>query len=219
MDETPHPNVILPAIVVSLLLFAGVFWAYQSAKNSTSHIVLPGGITYVGPTPTTGTPDSRKQETEGKIPIPPDTKLVERKGVLFPYSFFYPETLSLGVFPNDPYDGITVFYPGTDANTNIFFRVENLTKLGKRAYIGKPMEYANTWWKDYAWKGVSKVTTFTNKNGLTGYRASYVNDKGETPYDHVFFEVPKRNDLIIWISGKLFAPAVFNQLIDTVKWQ
>lgn len=218
MDNEPHPRIFLPTLFVSIVLFVGVFWAYNTAKDREESIVLPGGITYLGPSPTQKT-ENREQRTDGKIPVPKDAKWVERKGQTLPYTFEYPETLSLGVFPNDPYDSVTVFYEGTDANANIFFRVDNLNTLGKTHYIKNPEEYARNWWRDYAWNGVSGITTFTNKQGLTGYRASYLTSDNTTTYDHVFFEVPDRNDLIIWMSGKLFERDVFDRMVNSVTWK
>ncbi len=201
MEETPHLRTFIPAVIVSIILFLGVLLAFQSAKSRPGTIVLPGGITYLGPTPTTPS-----------APISPRSLTwVTREGTIYPYSFDYPESMRLGVFPNDPTDSVTAFIDGTDANTNIFFRMETLK--------GKPMDYAQNWWKQYSWKGVSSVTTFTNTNGLKGYRAAYINDNNQTPYDHVFFEVPGRKDLIIWISGKLFSQPDFDTLINSITWK
>lgn len=218
MEDSPDPKVLLYALGISVVVCAGVYFAYQSAKSRTGTIVLPGGITYLGPTPTTQTTIESPPSTGGKIPIAADAKWIERKGTIYPYVFLYPETLSLGVFPKDPYDSITVFYGNTDANTNIFFRVDDLTKQHKTAYVGKPMEYAQNWWKDYSWKGVSTVTAFTNSNGLKGYRATYLDQSDKTPYDHVFFEVPGHTELIIWVNGKLFTQDTFDKLVDSIAW-
>jgi len=215
MEEKPNFRTYTPAVILSIVLFIGVFIAFQSAKSRPSSIVLPGGITYLGPSPS---PRISPISQSSHIPVSSDAKWVERKGALFPYTFMYPETLNLGMFPNDPYDSLTVFYEGTDANANIFFRIEDLNKLNKSSYIGKPKEYAQNWWKDYAWKGVANVSEFTNSKGLRGFRAKYLNEKGETPYDHVFFEVPNRKDLIIWISGKLFDQPVLDTMVDAVTW-
>ena len=81
------------------------------------------------------------------------------------------------------------------------------------------MEYAGDWWKEYNWKGVASVSAFTNSKGLKGYRAKYLNDQNTTSYDHIFFEVPGRKDLIIWLSGKLFSQPDFDKLIDSVAWE
>lgn len=215
MDESAHPRVFIFSLIIGALLLFLVVGSFFHAKNRTGTVVLPGGITYIGPTPT-------KQPTaatsDGKIPISESVAWVEKKGSVFPYTFEYPQSLSLGVFPNDPYDAVTIFYGDTDSNANIFFRVENLTTLKKTQYAGKTKEYANTWWKDYAWKRVASITPFTNSHGLSGYRAAYENDKGIVPYEHVFLDVPGHPNLVIWISGKLFSETVFNTLIDSVRW-
>ena len=229
MEDSSQSRIILPAMIVSALLFIGVFIAFQSSKSRPSTIVLPGGNTYLGPSPAPFIAVNTATTLSGKIPIPEQTHWVTKNGTIFPYSFSYPEMLSLGVFPDDPYDAITVFYPGTDTNANIFFRVEDLTKLNKEQYIGKPLEYAGAWWKEYRWKGVASVSEFTNRNGLKGYRAKYLNDQGQTPYDHIFFEVPASPNasqggpgtpnLIIWLSGNIFTPEVFDDIVDSVAWQ
>jgi hypothetical protein len=215
MEDTAPSRFLIPAVIVSIVLLILVFGAFQSAKSRTGDIVLPGGITYVGPTPS----PTEALTKGGTLPIPADVKWTEYQGKTHPYSFMYPQTLSLGVFPNDPYDSVTIFYENTDANANIFFRVEDLNKLNKSQFVGKLQEYVRNWWKDYNWKGVASVTDVTNSNGLKGYRATYTNEKGEAPYEHVFFEVPGKPNLVIWISGRLFAQEVFNTLVESVAWQ
>jgi hypothetical protein len=217
METDPKPTkILMPAILVSLMMFGAVYIAFRSALSRPGTVVLPGGITYLGSSPT---PTPTVEVAAGTIPIATDAKWTAYTGKRYPYAFQYPSSLSIGWFPNDPYDAVTVFYANTDSNANVFFRVDDLTKLHKTDYIGKPMAYAQNWWKDYTWKGVSSVTEFTNANGLTGYRATYIDETDKTPYDHVFFTVPGRNDLIIWVSGKLFAPEVFDKIVDSVAWR
>lgn len=219
MERSSEKQVIIPAAILSAILLVGVFFSYVSARQKTGTVVLPGGVTYLGPTPTVTQKSGDTSQTDGKIHVAQGVTWRERTGVSFPYAFMYPETLALGVFPDDLYDSVTVFYQNTDANANIFFRVENLTTLKKQQYIGKPMEYAAIWWKDYNWEGVEKVSAFTNSAGLKGYRATYRDNLGKTPYDHVFFEVPEKPNLVIWISGRLFAPDVFDRIIQSVTWK
>lgn len=216
MEEETGPRLLILPMTISAILIIVVLGAFFSAKNRTGTVVLPGGITYLGPTPTTI--PVRPSNTAGAIPIPTNISWVTRKGTVFPFSFSYPESLSLGVFPNDPYDAVTIFYPGTDANANIFIRIENLVKLNKSGYKGNIEEYAKDWWKDYTWKGSASITPFMNKAGLTGYRAKYLNSSDTTPYDHVFFEVPNEPHLVIWMSGRLFEPHVFDRIVDSVSW-
>lgn len=223
MPEEPTPPNPTPALVAAAVLLSlltvGVVASYRQAKTRTGTIVLPGGVTYLGPstTPTI----RRPQVAEGKISIPDDASWALYQGKIFPYSFSYPTTLSLGVFPNDPFDGVTFFMNDTDSQQNIFFRVEDLNKIPDQAkYIKQPkIEYARNWWRQYTWSGVSGVTELTNTQGLKGYRAKYIDSTGKSPFDHVFFEVPERSELVIWLSGKLFGQAVFDRIVDSVAWQ
>ena len=219
MEDIPNRKTIGIALTISALLISGVIFSFSNAKKQQGQIVLPAGGTYLGPTPTAGKPDIRFSGLEARvIPVSNDATWVQNKGKLFPYSFSYPDSLSLGVFTNDPFDGVTIFYGNTRPEENLFFRVENLTTINKKEYIGKPMDYAQNWHKDYRWSGVSSVTAFTNTKGLKGYRAKYLDENGKIPYDHVFFEAPADKNLIIWISGKLFEPTVFDKLVDSVTW-
>lgn len=224
MDKSAKYTFIV-AIGISLTLTFLVVLSFQSAKRRSGTIVLPGGITYLGPTNS----ETSKPATMflGKIPVPADAQWVEYKGKRFPYSFSYPETLSLGVFPNDPFDSVTVFLPNTDARENLFLRVESLK--GTPYEAKSILEYAENWWRGYSWKGLASVTKFTNSKGLVSYRAKYLDDQGKTPYDHVFFEIPaqpnasqggtNRPELVLWLSGKLLTAEVFGRIVDSVSWQ
>lgn len=203
--EDSHVDIrsYIPFIIVTLVLFFSVIWAYQSAKNRTSMIVLPAGNTYLGPSPSPSSPSTQNSVTSSTWST--------WKGAMFPYTFSYPSAMSLGLFPDDPTDSVTAFIDGTDASSNIFFRVEKLT--------GSVKDYAENWWKQYNWKGLKTISEFTNSNGLKGYRATYMSDKGDTPYDHVFLEVPEKKDLVIWISGRLFSKGDFDRLVTSVSWK
>jgi hypothetical protein len=218
MDEEIHPKTLVPAIVVAGIILAFVVIAYQWSKSRPSSIVLPGGITYLGPTPTVLIPQPTQKPFDGKIAVEPNATWAERKGKIFPYTFLFPGSIALGEFPSDPYDSVTLFYPGTDANSNIFFRVEDLNKLNKKQYVGNLKSYAQDWWKDYNWTGVASISALTTQKGLSGYRASYTDSKGETSYDHVFLAVPNRADLVIWASQKLFSTSVFNRFVESISW-
>lgn len=222
MEDSPSTKIIGVAVVISIVLIAGVYIAFSTAKKQQGQVVLPGGVTYLGPTPTATPkqPDTHFSLLQASIiPVPNDATWNIYEGKVFPYSFSYPAPLSLGMFPNDPYDGVTIFYGNTSAQENLFFRVDNLTTLKKTDYIGKPVEYANNWYKDYTWSDVESVVAFTNSTGMKGYRAKYLDSTGKTPYDHVFFEVPGDPTRMIWITGRLFDHATFEKLIDSVSWK
>jgi len=206
---------VFSAVVSTFVVLTGiVLLAYLYSRPRVGTVVLPGGITYLGPTES-ATPVSRvkRQVSSEKISVPTDSALATQTGKKYPYSFLYPSSLSLGVFPNDPFDAVTIFWGDTNPQENLLLRVETLkdTKKSKKDYV-------LDWWKDYTWKGVSDITEFTNSKGLKGYRAKYLDSSGSSPFDHVFFEAPGRPELVIWLSGKMLEQGVFDKIVDSVTW-
>ena len=206
---------VFSAVASTFVVLTGiVLLAYLYSRPRGGAIVLPGGITYLGPTES-ATPVSRvkRQVSSEKISVPTDSALATQTGKKYPYSFLYPSSLSLGVFPNDPFDAVTIFWGDTNPQENLLLRVETLkdTKKSKKDYV-------LDWWKDYTWKGVSDITEFTNSKGLKGYRAKYLDSSGSSPFDHVFFEAPGRPELVIWLSGKMLEQGVFDKIVDSVTW-
>ncbi len=214
-ETTPYDlKQVLPVVGITFfVLVAIVILAYLYSRPRGGAIVLPGGVTYLGHSPTLPT-------TPGKISVPADATWDTQTGKKYPYSFLYPASLSLGVFPGDPFDAVTIFWGDTNPQENLLLRVENLKEMkGKEGYIKKSKkDYVLDWWKEYNWKGVSDVAAFTNSKGLTGYRAKYLDTSGSSPYDHVFFEVPGRPELVIWLSGKMLAQEVFDKIVESVTW-
>jgi len=202
------------AIALVVILTAAVVASYAYAKKQTGTIILPAGVTYLGPTPTPPPPSG------AWIPIPSNVSWGTQKGKRYPYSFSFPTNLALGVFPGDPFDPVTIFWGNTNPSENIFFRVENLNEMqGTSAFIDKPkIDYASFWWKQYNWKGVATVTQFTNSKGLVGYRAKYLNSEGKTLLDNIFFEVPGRPELVIWMASKLIDSTTFDRMADSLAW-
>lgn len=217
--------IVLGAFVVLMVVSVASF---RYAKNRTPQIVLPNGLTYTGPaSPNRGEPTATPPQAsapalspDGTIPVPKDVTWTTQTGKVYPYSFSYPSVLSLGVFPGDPFDSVTIFWGSTNPQENLLLRVEDLTKIpGMGEYVGKSKkEYAGIWWKQYSWKGVTSVTEFTNNKGLKGHRATYTDSSGKSSYDNVFFEVPARPNLVIWMASKLLTPEVFDIIVDSVSW-
>lgn len=204
----------LPAVGIAFLVLTGiVLLAYQYSRPRPGTIVLPGGITYLGPSPTAQETRDRRQETSWKIPVPEDSVWATQTGKKYPYSFLYPSSLSLGVFPNDPFDAVTIFWKDTNPQENLLLRVETIKDKKK-----PKKDYVLDWWKDYTWKGVADISEFTNSKGLKGYRAKYLDASGTSPFDHVFFEVPDRPELVLWLSGKMLEQGVFDKIVDSVAW-
>lgn len=221
MNETKddYLKTLVTAITISSTLVILIFMFHEWTKPRTSTVVLPGGITYLGPSPTEKNQTSPDEQKSNGIAI--DTSDWKSfSGSLYPFSFSYPKSLELGVFPSDPFDSVTIFWGNTNSQENVFFRVENLNKIKDAAsYITKPKdEYVATWWKQYAWKGVESVTKFTTSQGLVSYRAKYKDGTGNVPYDNVFLEVPGKPELVIWMATRLLSPEVFDKIVDSVRW-
>lgn len=203
MDETK--KVLVVAVAAFLILTAAAVAAYRYSASRPGSLVIPGGVTYLGPTPT---------QAQG------GAAWVEQKGKIFPYSFSYPSSLSLGVFPDDPFDAVTIFWGNTNPQENLLLRIEDLNKIpNMKNYVGKSKKsYVENWWKQYNWKGVASVSEFTNSKGLKGYRAKYTDAGGTSPHDNIFFEIPGRPELVIWMSGKLLEQSIFDRIVDSVTW-
>lgn len=206
-------KIIAVTTIGFIILIVITIGSYLYAKKRTATIVLPGGITYLGPSMNSYLPPLQT----GKITISQNSSWLTYSGKIFPYSFSYPSAISLSVFPNDSFDSVTV---STNPIENVFLRVENLSKLKDMSKYISPdkKEYASIWWKQYSWKGLGSITEFTNSHGLKGYRAKYIDGSGQTPYDNVFFEVPQHPELVIWLSGKLFEDIVFDKIVDSINW-
>lgn len=214
----------LQTVVIALGAFAILtivtIASFQYAKGQPVSIVLPNGLTYVGPSPTAQTQNETYNTQSGKIPVSEGVSWTTQTGKIFPYSFSYPSTLSLGVFPGDSFDSVTIFWGNTNPQENLLLRVEDLNKnANMKQYINRPKkEYVNAWWKQYTWKGVASISEFTNSKGMSGYRAKFKDTSGKTPYDNIFFEVPNKSNLVIWMSTKLLEPTVFDKIVDSVSW-
>lgn len=204
------------AVTIIVLLTGATFLSYWYAKGRPGSIVIPAGNTYLGPSTSPSPPPPQT----GRVSVPPNDEVATQIGKVFPFSFSYPKSLSLGVFPGDPFDSVTIFWGNTNPQENLLLRVENVKDIANaRPYLNKPkIEYARDWWKQYNWKGVDSVVQFTNAKGLIGYRAKYKDATGQSPFDHVFFEVPNRPELVIWMSGKLLDQATFDAIVDSVSW-
>ena len=203
--------------VGSVFILAGaVLTAYRFSQTKKSDIVLPGGVTYLGATPTLAVePTAVPAKFIASATVP----YKEKTGVNYPFSFSYPETLPLVVFTNDPTDSVAIDWANIPPQNNILFNIELIEKRDK-SMIGKPkMEYVRNWWQYFSGlKGVNSVTPFTNLGGLKGYRAQYINNAGTAPNADIFFEVPGRNDIMIHLANGILDESIFERIVDSLKW-
>jgi hypothetical protein len=218
-EEIVLPKNIILAVVISgiaaIVLFGLVFMAYKYANRVPGSILLPGGTTYLGPT------ETPKPRNPNLFYAEESTPLKEWKGTIYPYTIQYPETMSPGLFPNDPYDSVTIFWKDSDPNQNIFLRVENLEKdKNAKQFIGKPLrDYAEYWGKQYVWTTIKNYSEFTTDKGFKSNWVLFSDANGNESGDNYFMMVPNHPEIIIWMSSKIIEQKTFDRLVDTLEWK
>ena len=200
-----------------VLLLVGIFAWHSWTQNRESKLVLHSGYTYTGPTPT----PAQTTNTTGKFTVPADAPWTTINGVLYPYSFEAPSSLTLVRLPNDQFDIYAISWNNQSPESNVLIGVDNLNRTAQlKPYINKPtISYVEDWWKQFgALTGVTTITPFTNKNTMKGYRARYKIGGNPSPTEDIFFEVPKRPELVIHLSSGVLSDEVFNRILDTLNW-
>jgi len=206
-------GVILGTGTIAVIVWAG--WTYSQKQGLK--ITLPGGATYTGEQSSGFTTDNPPTAPQ-RFTAPVDVKWVTYQGKTYPYSFSYPETLSLASFPNDPLDAVGIAWGNLNPQFNILLDVENIQEIDPQ-YVGNTEEFVRNWWRRFSGlKDVLSVDKFTNAQGLKGYKAVYVNLAGQTPNLDVFFEVPDDPKLVIHLANGILDPLIFNRIIDSVRW-
>jgi len=214
---------VIVALGITIILTVAVITTFVKAKNHPGKIILPGGITYVG---------MREGNTNNQVTIPTENTdsvytaeasvpWVTYKGTLYPYSFSYPKTLKLVTFDNDAGDPVAIDWNNGDPRGRILLSVIDITKeSGLKEYVGKPKkELVQNWWRQFGGlTGISSFTAFTNKNGMVGYRAKFVNKEGQSPNTDVFFEVAGKPNLLVRVANGILDPTLFDKIVDSVNW-
>jgi hypothetical protein len=216
-----YSKIIIAAGVTMVILTIITIGAYQYAKKRSGVVVLPGGITYLGPSIAPTSPPA--PPAPSKFTAAANVEWKDFKGKTRPFTFSYPSTLTLVTYPNDVTESVSFSWNNIPAQSNIMFRINdiNATEPKMVPYIDKPkIEYVKNWWTQYTGglKGVSSVTEFTNSKGMKGYKAKYLNHANQTPNDDIFFEVPGRTDLMIRFGNGQLDATVFDRIIDTFYW-
>jgi len=229
--KIPSTNspVVLLCFSISLFLCSIFYLSYHLANTNKGKIAIPAGKTYLGPPANnpswTNYSEEKKEEKQPEQTVfiaDEKSKWIMWIGKTFPYQFFYPETLQLSGFPNDPNDSVGIAWDGKKPAENILINVIDLSKNTTFVpYVKKPKkEFVSNWWKQFSGlTGVSPITEFTNKKGLKGYKARFINTKGETPNLDVFFEIPKNPTLMIRIANGIIDPPVFDTIVESVEWK
>ncbi len=202
------------------LTIGALYITYRYSLLQSSSIILPGGVTYLGPSSTvkpilpTLTLKPRKLFTASE-----NDKWIKFRGIIYPYSFNYPESLKLVVFPKDKLDSVAFSFENVDPKVNIILNIEKISDRDP-LLTGKPViDYVKNWYKYFSGlKGVDKIDAFQNINNLKGYRAVYINNVDQTPNVDVFFEIPGNNNLIIHLANGNLDPSIFDRIVDSVDW-
>lgn len=211
MDMT---KVIIVAIGITAVLTSLVVWTWMDAAGKTGTIVIPAGNTYLGPN--TPMPQNTVQPSNGgEFTTSPETPWHEIRGAKYPYVMSVPTTLAL-IQPagDNPYDLYEISWGSYDPASTVLVGVDYKVDQ-KEAKI----DYVRRWWTQFSGlKGTASIDPFTNSKGLKGYKAKYINSAGETPNLDVFFEVPEHPELIIHLANGILNPAVFDKIVDSVRW-
>jgi hypothetical protein len=224
-EDTPKTNIVklgVLAIAAIALVTVGTLVAVQYSKKRSGTIVLPGGVTYLGPSPTAVPAQTDTVAPAALFTADANTEWTTFKGHKYPYSFSYPKTLTIVVFPNDVLDAAAIAFSNIPAQQNILANVDDISKNDKmKQYAGTQSKdkYVENWWKQFGGlKGVSSIKAFVNTKGLHGYRTKFINTAGQTPNEDVFFEVPAHPELVIRLANGILDKPIFDRIIDTVGW-
>lgn len=203
-----------------LLLIGALYITYRYSLLQSNNIILPGGVTYLGPSSTTKPLLPTLTVKPRKLfAAPSDDKWVIFHGSVYPYSLNHPQSLNLVVFPKDKSDSIAFSFDNVDPRVNILLNIEKISDRDP-LLTGKPViDYVKNWYKYFSGlKGVDKIDAFQNVNNLKGYRAVFINDVNQTPNVDVFLEIPGNNDLVIHLANGNLDPAIFDRIVDSVNW-
>lgn len=219
LESGPDFAKLAIATVIGVFLLGGaVYAAYRYSQKQASNIVLPGGVTYLGPSPN---PASAEQPPTAPLRFTASSDVTwdVYTGKIYSYSFSYPSTLPLAVFPGDVSESVAITWGNIPPQQNILFNIEFIDKRDT-SFLSRPkIEYVKNWYKFFSGlKGIAKVERFTNTNGLKGYKASYINYADATPNVDVFFEVPTQPNIMIHLANGILDPVIFDRILDTLKW-
>ncbi len=221
MSTTSGNHQKLIFLIFSILLLIGALYiTFRYSLLQSNNIILPGGVTYLGPSSTTKPiPPTLTVKPRKVFTAPSDDKWVIFHGSIYPYSLNHPQSLNLVVFPKDKSDSVAFSFDNIDPRVNILLNIEKISDRDPRL-SGKPIiDYVKNWYKYFSGlKGVDKIDAFQNVNNLKGYRAVFINDVNQTPNVDVFLEIPGSNDLVIHLANGNLDPSIFDRIVDSVNW-
>lgn len=212
-------KLIIASVITVILIAIAISVSYFHSQQARSEIVLPGGITYLGPSTVPSVSDLAGNNPEKKFTTSSDTSWDTHTGLTYPYSFSYPSTLKLVVFPSDPNDSVAFDWNGIPVEQNILLNIEKVNARFPELVDKPKSEYVKVWYTSFpGLKSLGKMEEFTTPTGLKGYKAWYTNTSGEMPNVDIFLEVPTDKNLLIHLANGRLEDNVFNQIVDSVRW-
>lgn len=221
-NNNNRPDIIKLTFIAGLgiiILIGSIYAAYRYSQSKSGNIMLPNGTTYLGPSPTKVVSE-QPPTAPLRFTAPSDVAWLTYTGKIYPYSFSYPSTLPIVVFPGDGLDSVAIAWGNIPPQQNILLNMEFINSRDP-ALVGKPkIEFVKNWYKFFSGlKGLGKFESFTNVNALKGYKASFINYSGATPNIDVFIDIPNDNNLMVHLANGILDPVVFERILDSVKWK
>lgn len=220
-NQANFPKLTIIIVAGIIILSLSVLAAFRYSQKQSGNIILPGGVTYLGPSPTVNPSPTIAQPPTAPIRFTAETNTTWNTylGKIYPYSFSYPSSLPLVVFPNDSMDSVAIAWGNIPPQQNILLNVEQVDKRDPSYGLKPKIEYVENWYKFFSGlKGVAKIEKFTNSSGLKGYKAYYLNYANTSPNIDIFFEIPQEPKLMIHVANGILDPSIFERLINSLKW-
>lgn len=213
LDEQPDFKKILLATAAGIFILGGITYVGYKYSQKKSTITLPGGVTYLGPTP-----QGESQPTAPlQFAVDPTTSWLTMTGKSHGFTFSYPSTLPLVVYSGDTTDTISIGWGNIPPQQNIIINVSDVSDLDPK-YIPLPREqYVKDWWKQYSGlKGLKSITPFTNPQNIKGFRARYFDWSDNAPIDNVFYPLPNNSHYVIHLANGVLEPSVFDRIVNSI---
>ena len=222
MNKEDH-NIIKIVFLTSfgILIISGtIYISFLYSQRQSNNIILPGGVTYLGPSENkNATPPQTSSPTPVRFTALSTESWKSFGGEIYPYSFSYPSSLPLVVFPDDTTDSVAIAWNNIPPQINILLNMEFMDKRDPKSLQQSKIEYVKNWYRYFSGlKGLSKIDKFTNTNGLKGYKAIYINTINQTPNVDFFFEVPNNPDKLIHMGSGVLDPELFDRMVDSLRW-
>ena len=174
-------------LLVFLALVGGVYW--WVSKKSKGQVVFPAGINYTGnETPAPTQQPQRPQYDYSKMSSAANwTDFTSPRGQ---YVFQYPPEMIPLIFPGDVNDTVTFDVSDLPAQFNLMVLVETISNYDPKLRGGQE-EFVRNYWKFFGGlKALKDIETYETENGLTGWKARYVNQSDLVGTDNYFFPIP-----------------------------